>query len=275
MQQQKSFLIGKILQRAWSATATTKSAIWAPAILSIILSFIIGFIITAVFQHTLLRGDPTSIHPMTIFIVQLINAFIIAIIVAPFITGMLMVAIARARSETVSTQLGFKFTPWWLKLACINIIITIFAMVIDLFFSVIMALIIPAGAQYSKASMSHAVIGSGFVIVVAIIMFLCYLVFYAFMVFAMPIAIDKKKSPWDAITAACGAVQPHWLKMLGIEIIVTVVMVITLIPFSLGIYSMTTWVPVLCGVISLVILVWSLPFIILIHGEAYTSLIDQ
>lgn len=271
---QKPFVISAILQRAWGHTANTKAAIWAPAILSIVLSFIADFILTAIFQHTLSHSDPTTIHPLTIFSMQLVNAFVIAVIIAPFITGMLMVAITRARGNTMSMQFGFNFTPSWAKLAAINVIITIFTMIIDLFFSVIMSLVIPVGLHYTEADMSHAIIGNGVMILVAIIMLLCYLTFYAFMVFAMPVAIDKQKSIWAAITTACRIVEPHWLKMVGIEIIVTIIMVITLLPFSLGIYSMTTWVSVLCGVISLIILIWSLPYILLIHGEAYHSLTD-
>lgn len=274
MDQPHPFILRDILLKAWTHTRDTKAAVWTPAILSIVLSFIISFIVTAIFRNTLLQGDGTEVHPVAVFIAQLVSALIVAAVVAPFITGMLMVAIARSRGETIAMQQGLQYTPSWLKLAGINMIIAVFAMILDLFFSVVLALIIPAGMRYSEASTGHAIIGNGFVIGVGVLMFLCYLVFYAFMVFAMPISVDKQKSAWDAISSACRAVQPHWIKMLGLEINVTIIMIITLIPFSFGIYSPTTWVPVLCGVISLILLIWSLPLIILMHGEAYHRLVD-
>lgn len=273
MNPQKPFLIGNILQRSWVSTQDTKGAIWIPALLSMVLTLIIPSIIAAILAYTI-SSDFEMILLISSPPVRLVTALLIAIIVAPFLTGILMVAISRARGVQFDRQLGLSFTSSWLKLAGINIIITIFSMVIDLFFSIIMQLIIAAGTQYTQASMTHAVIGHGVIILIQIIMLLCYLTFYAFMVFAMPVAIDKHKSVWAAITTACSLVQPHWRKMLGLEFIATIIIVITLLPYFLGAESITMWVKVLCGAISLIILIWSLPFIVLMHGEAYKSLAD-
>jgi hypothetical protein len=147
--------------------------------------------------------------------------------------------------------------------------ITIFAMIIDLFFMLVLALI--AGKSLNHAPTAHV---GGLLIVITIIMFLCYLTFYAFIVFALPIAIDKNKSVWDALSSGARIVTPHWIKMVGIEIIAGIILCITLLPLSLSLYSHLAWLQLLGVLISLLILVWSLPYIILIHGQAYKKLTD-
>jgi len=103
-------------------------------------------------------------------------------------------------------------------------------------------------------------------------MLLCYLTFYTFIIFALPTAVDKNKSVWDALSHGARIVTPHWIKMVGIEIIVAVIVCITLLPLSLGMYSHLAWLQIACGLMSLLILVWTLPYIILIHGQAYKQL---
>jgi hypothetical protein len=268
----KPFPIGNIMTKAWNSSFDAKGAVWAPAIITIVISFIISFIITAIFTGTIgYTGDLNTQHPLNAFIIQLVNAFLIAIILAPFITGMLMVAIKRARGEPVNAASGFQYISHWLKLATINIIITIFALVIDLFFSMVMVLLLRAGTHYMQPDISSHYT-NGFVIGVAVIMILCYLTFYAFVVFAMPSAVDKNQSAWEAVCTGARIVMPRWFKMLCIEVMVAVIMIISLLPFSLSTLSHLTWVQVICGIVSLILIIWAVPYVVLVHGEAYKCL---
>lgn len=271
----KPFQLFHIFSQARAHLSGTKGALWAPTLVAIVLSAITGFIITAIFHKALgFSDDLNAQHPFSAFIMQLINAFIVAIVIAPFLTGMLMVAIRRARGETLEKYAGFRYMRAWVKLATINFVITIFALAIDLFFSMVMVLLLRAVRQHMPPDMAMHY-GNGFVIGIAVIMFLCYLLFYAFVVFAMPSAIDKDKSAWDAICTGARIVLPHWLRMLGLEIIVTIIIAITLLPFSLASIANLTWLNVVCGLITVGLLIWALPYILLVHGEAYNQLADS
>ncbi len=269
MKTKKPFIIRDILKNALPGCLDTKGAIWMPVLLSAVIYIIIAVIATAFNSNTI--GTAYSPHQ---FLTQFITTLIIAVLTAPLVAGMFMVAITRARAGHITLTSGLQYYRYCIRLACINILIMIFAMIIDLFFTLVFALIKRASGYNTIQAIAASHYGLAAFIIVPIIMCLCYLAFIAFTLFALPVAVDQNKSPWKAISSGASIVLPHYIKLMGIIIIAILILFITSLPYLLSLFSQAAWVHIMCIIISLLILVWSFPYTFLIYGQAYKQLVD-
>lgn len=272
------FSIGGILARAWHNLRGTKSPICGTALLGAISLIILLFIVSYGLSKTALDFTANSIHPIAIAILQLVNMLIFAAFAAPFIAGILMIGVKRARDEPMKNSAGLQYFNRWPTLAATNIITVFFAVAIEyvsfLIFGLLMHISTLHSLQDHQASISTA--ATAFVLIITVVAVLGYMVYSAFVSFSLPSVADKQKSPWKAICTSCNLVMPRWMKMTALRIIIAIIFAVSLLPLYFGLWlAKHKWGVALSGAGSLLLLIWTIPYCFLIIGEAYHRLADS
>ncbi len=248
------FSVGSVIGQAWHLISGVKWAIWAPMVLFIISIFAASMVLGAllIYSGMNLKNPP--------YLYQAILApIIMCFVTAPFYGSFYMVAISKARGDTVRGTTGFSFFKRYLAVTITFLILTVFANIFSTIFNT------PAiAAQLGKARPFLDLAAS-----------IYSLFFYAFTILSLPLVIDKKLSPIAAITTSFHVVKHHWGKVILSLLSILLFTIITILPGLLGIILRHDVIVLLGFAISLVAAIWLVPFTMLIQGVLYRLLIDK
>ena len=70
---------------------------------------------------------------------------------------------------------------------------------------------------------------------------------------ALPLAMERKLSPWEALEASRKAITQRWFKVFGLMLVLSLIMILSMIPLGIG-------------------LIWTFPMFIIAVGILYRTI---
>ena len=248
-----SLTIGSVLNEAWSLVKGSKWPIWA-----IMLGLIAVAALLQIMQFTIFGDDPKHLSYMARY---LYFPIITNAIIAPFYAGTIMVAIKRARGEQVSAGSGYQYCNRYLPTATVMVVVAFIASL------GIIIINVPTVLQTLEQTRTL------FFFALLLALFFSVLV-YTFFLLSIPLTVDKKYNPSQAMANSILWVKPYWFKILLLFIIVDFYIIAAAIPMYLGMLFMNTIIMFIGICLFLLALVWLAPFLFLIQGVIYHKLVD-
>ncbi|HEV2523695.1 MAG TPA: hypothetical protein VGU44_01000 [Gammaproteobacteria bacterium] len=159
-------------------------------------------------------------------------------------SGLAKMTIEVARGHSVSVSMGFKY----------------FSRAITVAFTLVI---------YGLFMLPTLIFNSFHLSILSIIYgFLVSTFFYLSTLFA----VDKTKSAITAVTYSFRAIRPHWLKILGLNVLIYMASYNLMIPIEVGISSHYTSLIIIGYFVMLIAMIWLLPFMFLLQGVVYHKL---
>ncbi len=242
--------IQKVLHEAWGLVNNSKWPIW----IVLLAAGLITVIVVQVF-HVIAKPDLTQ--PLSIGH-QLIATIVLNAITAPFYAGAIMTAIKRTRGETVSIKTGYQYFHSALPLAITFIIVSLIAQIPNFIIS-----------SFASDPLSSA--PSNWLAIMAEVV---SLLIASLFILSLPLIADKHKSPTQAIVHSVYYVKHQWFKVFLLLCIAYILGIACLIPITLGRVLANPALILFGAMVSVVLLIWVVPFIFLIFGVIYHRLID-
>ena len=259
------FSIRDVISSAWKNIKGTKWPIWGVllvmGLIALGLMLLVGLIM-GLMGISLATGRMGAGLPISYFVFMIFFEIVMIFLTAALTAGAQMVALKKARGETVSATTGFGYWHKWFPLGVTIIYFSIGSLLVYLVF---------AGLAAAFAGLGAVWLGTIF----GILGFIAFVLYYTFFLFNMLFVADKNKGPFGALLASAKAVAPHWFRVLLLWIYVVVVLIAVMIPLILGLICPATWVKVLGVIISIVLFVWAIPYLHLILATAYNKLSSQ
>ncbi len=250
-QSASNMTIRSIFSKAWSLVHGSKAAIWNIAILIMLVSITLEWIVNRILgfnsQHT---------HYFTRYIMLPI---LTNLLIAPFYAGSVMVAIQRARGELVNVKSGYQFFHRYIPIAITMVIVGFISNLI------VMIINIPALASTLGRSLPFF----------DIISVLFSVLIYTFFILSIPMVIDKQYTPGQALSASVILVKPHWFRVFVIFILTYLCLSIATILLFLGPTLKSSIIMIIGAVIFIAAMIWLLPFLFLLIGVIYHRLLDR
>lgn len=194
------FVISEVLKEAWDKTYGLKGSFWLAAILlgigMIIISSVLGMALGASAFDP--NAMPTPEEMTGFFAQQMMIQLIMMVILAPFMTGMMMMGVKRSVDRPVS----FKMMFGYFSVAVPTIIAVLLTTILT--WVGLLLLIIPG---------LYLAIAYGLTI---------------------PLVGDKKLSAWQAMEASRKAITKRWFKFLGLYIVMMLIVLVSIIPLGIG-----------------------------------------
>lgn len=216
--------------------------------------------------------QPLVIHAQESYIYNLLlkaTSLIYLIIMSPFFAGIFMASIKRARGESLAVNSGLLYFNHWLPTAITVVIVAILTAVITDILQILLTLL---SIQLFKLTSSAVIIRTIFVLVYTLAIFLSFAVNSLFM-FSIPALIDQHKNPVTAIITSIRLVLPHWLKMTALLVILFILGMLMMLPFTAASNLLHFTGAATAGfIITLIGLAYFLPFLALCLGVAYDQL---
>lgn len=245
-----AFTISGTLNEAWSLVKGSKGSIWCVTLVIAIVASCLQLI-----THYLLGIDTKAGASLS---TQILLPIVINLLIAPFYAGALMIAIKRARHETVTVGTGFQYFTHY-----VNVAIT---MVIVAFIASIPALVINAPGMMPEPGATKGLL--------SILGGLLSTLVYTFFLLSVPLVADKNHSPKQALSQSIKLISPHWFKVFALLLISYLFILIIAIPFLIGMLLLHNIVILFGAIILLIGVVWLVPFLFLITGNIYHHLVD-
>jgi len=246
----RSWSIPQVLGDAWHLVRGNKWPIWAVALVVLIVPMIIQLLAL----QPLFRLAPSLLIIYQFLLLPLIKY----IVVAPFFGGAVMTAILCARHEAVQASTGYRYlNKSW-------------ALIVTLFIIALLSNVLSCIVHLPWVMTLHfntAWLG----IPVALI----ELLVYVFLFISVPLVIDKNKTPWNGLVTSCRIMQHYWFKTFIILIlIVFILFTIAMIPLSIGMMMHSPYIKLLGAAITIIALIWLVPFSFLVQGMLYHKIVD-
>lgn len=243
------FSILGVLRDAWHFVDGSKLPIWAIAIFIGVVAFFLQWLIMALFSI-----DPQNPSPLYRYLlVPVINN----VVIAPFFGGAVMVAVFRARGEPASGIVGYHYFSKTLPLMLLMLIIAVAANLIT-YLAHLPSLSTLLGDHVGFINILGAIIS---------------ILVYVFSFLSVPLLLDKKLSPLQALLTSCRIIASCWLKTLVLIIIVYACFIIAMIPLYIA-AMIHPYVKIVGAIIVIILLFWLIPFLFLVQGVVYHRLID-
>jgi len=210
------FSVFGLIQAAWERINGVKWIFLAALLAYIVIAVLITSIIS-IFMPADLSENPMDISA---FAASQLQSLLASPVLVPIMTGILMLAIKHARGETpeLSSIFNYFIIVWPLVFASIamNVLIIVGFML----------LLLP-GIYLSVA--------------------------YAF---ALPLMADKGLGIWEALEISRKTVTKRWFKIFGLDMVLAFIIVVSAIPFGIG-------------------LIWSIPLAYVSYGLLYHRIFDD
>ncbi|MEE9102406.1 hypothetical protein [Pseudomonas nitroreducens] len=209
------FTIGDVIQEAWQRVSGTKGLIIAGFIVYGVVVQIVSFALGLVLGIGY-AASGTEVSA-SVAILQLVVGVIAGAVGYPFLAGINMLGIRRAADQPVSFNEMFSHFGLFIPLLITGLIMTV------LIYLGMLLLVLP-----------------GIYLSIAYIL-------------AIPLAVERKLSPWQALEASRKAITQHWFKVFGLFLVLGVIIMVSAIPLGIG-------------------MVWSLPLAIICIGVLYRTI---
>jgi hypothetical protein len=69
----------------------------------------------------------------------------------------------------------------------------------------------------------------------------------------IPLVVERKLSPWQAMVVSCKAISQHWFKVFGLFLLMNIILWVSMLPLGLG-------------------MIWTLPMVIVMIGVLYNTI---
>ena len=109
-------------------------------------------------------------------------------------------------------------------------------------------------------------------VIFGILLIVVALLYVAFFMFNVLFVADKDKGPWQALGASAKIVAPRWFRVSLMILWIGIVAIIMALPTVLGMLCPVTWVKVLGVVVSIVFIIWTVPYWNLLIAGTYHKL---
>lgn len=256
------------LGEAWKLTKGSKWAIWAPMLVLFGASLVFGllFIGLAYIFKTAATAD-TAAHLSTAGLVLIIVlCLLMAFVYFGLLAGMVKVSIERARGNLVSGSSGLhsfsRAFPLFFTMIIAAIVVEV--PILLFFFGIKMLGVLqlnPEGASF--AQLLPLLIVILYSLIVSPLLYLCGL-----------FAVDQTSNPFAAVGRSIKACSHHWLRIIGLMIMVNVIMILCYCPSLLGIHLQNMPLQLIGLIFMLIAIIWLFPFMLLVQATAYHKLVD-
>ncbi|MCJ1885759.1 DUF975 family protein [Pseudomonas sp. LA21] len=205
------FSIGEVISEAWKRVKGMKGLLIAATLVYIVAIQTISFAFGLALG--LGFGVTESQTPMG-QVAQVIASILAGAVCYPLAAGVAMLGIRRAADQKVSFDEMFSHFALFVPLLVTGLLMTL------LMYVGLLLLIIP-GLYLSLAYQ-----------------------------LAIPLAVERKLSPWQALEASRKAITRHWFKILGLYLTLCLITFLSMLPLGIG-------------------LVWTIPLLIISGGVLY------
>lgn len=205
------FSIGEVISEAWKRVKGMKGLMIAAALVYIVAIQTISFALGLAMGLGLGVTEPDT--PMG-QVAQMIASILAGAVCSPLAAGVAMLGIRRAADQKVSFDEMFSHFGLFVPLLLTGLLMTL------LMYIGLLLLIIP-GIYLSLAYQ-----------------------------LAIPLAVERKLSPWQAMEASRKAITQHWFKILGLYLTLCLITIVSALPLGIG-------------------LVWTVPLLIISGGVLY------
>jgi uncharacterized membrane protein len=208
------FTIGGLIKEAWAKTHGAKAAVWGGTAV-----MYLALLILAAGAAFLLPSEEKTLGgpSFTGMLVNALSSFVINVVSMIFTAGLLFIGIKKVAGEIVSWKMVFEGFSQTGKLVVATILQTL---LITIGF---LLLILPGIYLAIGYSMT------------------------------LPLIVDRKMSPWQAMEASRKAIHAVWWKIFGLFIIMSLIFMVAMLPLGLGI-------------------IWTWPMCVILAGVLYRSL---
>lgn len=261
------FSIRSIITSSWKNIQGTKWPIWGV----LLVAGLIGIgLHQAKAWGSALMGIPLSFlhtpaeHMIIYFAVLLLFQLVSIFLITPLTTGAKMVALKKHRGEAISASTGFKYWHKWFPLGVTMVYFSIGLMAIYAIFGF-------SYGFYARLVTGEAAQVWGLVLL-AILFVIAFILYNTFFLFNLLFIADKAKGPFTALLCSAKTIAPHWRKVFLFTCFLVLVFILALLPFVLALLCPINWVKTLGIIVSVVLMIWAIPFTQLLLATAYDKL---
>ncbi|KJK01129.1 integral membrane protein [Pseudomonas sp. 21] len=209
------FSIDGLIKDAWQRVSGSKGLIIASVIIYGVIVQAVSFVLGLIFGvGYAASGAEASIGAA---ILQLVVGILAGAVGYPFLAGINMIGIRRAADQPISFNEMFSHFGQFVPLLITGLVMTV------LVYIGLLLLVLPG-----------------------IYLSIAYLL-------AIPLVVERKLSPWQALEASRKAITQHWLKVFGLFLLLGLIMLLSAIPLGIGV-------------------VWTLPLAIICVGVLYRTI---
>lgn len=209
------FSIDGVIKEAWQRVSGTKGMIIAGFIVYMVVVQLLSLVLGMILGVGYAASGSEAGIGMAVL--QMLVGILAAAVGYPFLAGINMLGIRRAADQPISFNEMFSHFGLFAPLFITGLVMTL------LVYLGMLILVLP-GIYLSVA----------------------YLL-------AIPLVVERKLSPWQALEASRKAITQHWFKVFGLFLVLGVIMIVSAIPLGIG-------------------LVWSLPLAIISVGVLYRNI---
>ncbi|MCP8463161.1 DUF975 family protein [Pseudomonas sp. ZM23] len=209
------FRIGDLLGEAWRLTKGTKGMIVSGFIVYMVIVQVISFVLGMALGLSYVASGTEA--GMGMAVLQMVAGVFAAAVGYPFLAGINMLGIRRAADQPLSFNEMFGHFGLFVPLFITGLVMTL------LIYLGLLILVLP-----------------GIYLSVAYIL-------------AIPLVVERKLSPWQALETSRKAITQHWFKVFGMFLALGVIVLVSAIPLGIG-------------------LVWTLPLAIIAIGVLYRTI---
>ncbi len=208
------FTIGDLLKEAWAKTTGAKATVWAASAV-MYLALLVLFTCGAFLLPS--QGDQPGGMNLAGILADVLFQLISNAVSVIFMAGLIFIGIRKVAGETIGWKMIFEGFP-------------------------------VAGKLIVAALLQTLLVGIGFLLLILPGIYL--LVGYAMTV---PLIVDRKMSPWQAMETSRKAIHGEWWKIFGLFLVVGLIFMVSALPLGLG-------------------LIWTWPMFVVLGGLVYRAL---
>ncbi|MCH9643553.1 MAG: hypothetical protein K0U23_01670 [Gammaproteobacteria bacterium] len=251
------------LKRSWDLVEGSKKPLWMPiiivALLNIVILILLGLLMI-VFFHKGHSYAAALANPILQASLNIITSIVLSVLLAPIIAGILITALKRCRGEVVQTNSAFGFKEHWLQTAAALGLFLILNIFTEMICSHIAVTVIEST---HNAALFWTIILSGNIISVLL---------YSFLLFSLIIIVEQNKKAISALIASAKLVSSHWLSTTMLYIIAFAIIIASTLPLFISTFMNNLWIEIIGALITIGILIWTLPYCILMIAMTYQRL---
>ncbi len=253
------------VKEAWQLISGTKQQFCLGAVLAGLVAMVIVLLRLAFNDH---YAWFFSHHALLQYIDNMFWQLFLFFMVAPFFTGLYMLAIRRARGEKNLAGVALNYFKNWRTTGVITVIRHFLVSLVWLLFSAVIFLLSLHGYVASDTTLIKLL--NPLVITLTGLAVFAVLLVMEFFIFARPLVVERRLSLLGAIRASFAYVKQHWVSLLLLQLIKA--------GLGFGFVALLMIKLTLANSIMVALLLlsgfWLLPFYFLLSGVAYRQVVD-
>jgi hypothetical protein len=240
--------ITSIFKQAGEHLSSSKGPLWA-------------IIIPMSLLTLLLRWVFLWVAPEPLFVKQLweyVGPALQAALLSPFLLGALMVAVRRMRGDSINWKTGFSYFRYSGRVICLMMLVGLI-LGLPLYVSVLLT---------DGGSVPFILVASLVAIIISVVM-------YAFLLFSIPLLVDRQLTVTQAFAHSVSIVKPHALKVIAVFILNDFCLLAALLPFIIS-WIFNNYAVMFFGLlVTALVFIWMVPYVLLVLGGLYNRLVTH